>query len=79
VATLKSEALIRITMQREDGLYRVKAIERWFAHDDSRGKFGRLRDAVEGPEGAIYFLTSNRDGRGNPTPGDDRIYRILPQ
>jgi quinoprotein glucose dehydrogenase len=79
VATLKSEALIRITMQREGGLYRVKAIERWFAHDDSRGKFGRLRDAVEGPEGAIYFLTSNRDGRGNPTPGDDRIYRILPQ
>jgi quinoprotein glucose dehydrogenase len=78
VATLRSQALIRITVQREAGLYRVKAIERWFAHDDSRGKFGRLRDAVEGPEGVIYFLTNNRDGRGDPTAGDDRIYRIVP-
>jgi glucose/arabinose dehydrogenase len=79
VATLKSQALIRIAVKKETGPYRVLAIERWFAHDDSRGKFGRLRDTVEGPEGALYFLTNNRDGRGNPRPGDDRIYRIVPR
>lgn len=38
--------------------------------------FGRLRDVVEGPEGALYVLTSNRDGRGSPAEGDDRILRI---
>jgi glucose/arabinose dehydrogenase len=40
--------------------------------------FGRLRDVVEGPDGALYVLTSNRDGRGSPAPEDDRILRIVP-
>jgi glucose/arabinose dehydrogenase len=42
------------------------------------GRFGRLRTVVEGPNGAIYALTSNRDGRGSPREGDDRILRIVP-
>ena len=79
VATLKSQALIRIDLQREKEGYRVLLIERWFAKDYDQGKFGRLRDVVEGPDGALYFLTSNRDGRGNPRPGDDKIYRIAPR
>jgi glucose/arabinose dehydrogenase len=43
-----------------------------------RGRFGRLRTVVEGPDGALYALTSNRDGRGTPRTGDDRILRITP-
>jgi glucose/arabinose dehydrogenase len=39
---------------------------------------GRLRDVVEGPDGALYILSSNRDGRGAPRPGDDHIYRLVP-
>jgi glucose/arabinose dehydrogenase len=42
------------------------------------GRFGRLRTVVEGPGGALYALTSNRDGRGDPRPGDDRVLRIVP-
>jgi glucose/arabinose dehydrogenase len=42
------------------------------------GRFGRLRTVVEGPDGALYVLTSNRDGRGAPTAEDDRILRIEP-
>jgi aldose sugar dehydrogenase len=38
--------------------------------------FGRIRDIVEGPDEALYILTSNRDGRGKPAVGDDKIYRI---
>ncbi len=38
--------------------------------------FGRIREVTEGPDGAIYFSTSNRDGRGNVRDGDDKIYRI---
>jgi glucose/arabinose dehydrogenase len=43
-----------------------------------KGRFGRLRTVVEGPGGALYVLTSNRDGRGRPRPGDDRILRVTP-
>ena len=40
-------------------------------------QFGRLRDIVEGPDKALYLLTSNHDGRGNPAPEDDRVLRII--
>jgi len=32
----------------------------------------------EGPDGYIYFSTSNLDGRGSPSKDDDRIMRIVP-
>ena len=42
------------------------------------GDLGRVRTVVEGPDGALYALTNNRDGRGSPREGDDRIVRIVP-
>jgi aldose sugar dehydrogenase len=39
---------------------------------------GRLRTVVEGLRGDLYVLTSNRDGRGLPRRGDDRILRVVP-
>jgi glucose/arabinose dehydrogenase len=42
------------------------------------GRFGRLRDAVSGPDGYLYLATNNRDGRGSPVATDDRILRIVP-
>ena len=44
-----------------------------------RGEFGRIRDVVVGPDGAVYLATSNLDGRGQPRDGDDRIIRLEPQ
>jgi glucose/arabinose dehydrogenase len=41
-------------------------------------KYGRIRDVAEGPDGLLYFSTSNRDGRGTPTSDDDRILRLVP-
>ena len=43
-----------------------------------QNEFGRLRDVQTGPDGYLYLLTSNREGRGSPSPDDDRILRILP-
>jgi len=43
--------------------------------------FGRLRHLEQGPDGGLYALTSNRDGRageGFPTDRDDRLLRIRP-
>lgn len=74
VATLKSKSLIRVKLRRESAGYRVLKIERWFA-----GRFGRIRDVAEGPDGTLYFMTNNRDGRGSPHNGDDRIYMIVPK
>jgi glucose/arabinose dehydrogenase len=42
------------------------------------GRYGRLRAVTEGPDGALYVLTSNRDGRITPRTGDDRVLRIVP-
>jgi glucose/arabinose dehydrogenase len=37
-----------------------------------------IREMAEGPDGAIYFSTPNRDGRGRPAREDDRILRLVP-
>lgn len=38
---------------------------------------GRIRDVAQGPDGSIYVLTSNTDGKGFPTGDDDRLLRII--
>lgn len=42
------------------------------------GKYGRIRDVAEGPDGFLYFSTSNKDGRGQAATDDDRIIRLMP-
>ncbi|MGH7131208.1 MAG: PQQ-dependent sugar dehydrogenase [Phycisphaerales bacterium] len=39
---------------------------------------GRIRAVNVGPDGYIYFSTSNKDGRNTPGNGDDRICRLVP-
>ena len=44
------------------------------------GEFGRLRDVVAGPQGTLWILTNNTDGRGAPRDGDDRLVQLtLPE
>lgn len=43
------------------------------------GVYGRLRDVLVAANGDIYICTSNRDGRGAPADGDDRIIRLTPK
>lgn len=43
-----------------------------------QNQFGRIRDVVVGPDTMLYITTSNEDGRGTPTAGDDKVIRINP-
>lgn len=43
------------------------------------GDLGRIRQVRLGPDGALWLLTSNRDGRGRARTGDDRVVRVRPE
>lgn len=40
------------------------------------GEQGRLRDVVAAPDGRLWVLTNNTDGRGEPGPDDDRLLAV---
>lgn len=66
---LRGERLIRVVL---DG-------RRVVSQEDLVKTYGRIRDVAEGPDGYLYFSTSNRDGRGKSAEDDDRILRLVPQ
>ena len=66
---LRGQTIIRVVLDGRRVLSQERLLD---------GKFGRIRDVAEGPDGAIYFSTSNRDGRGSPASNDDRIMRLAP-
>lgn len=65
---LRGEMLIRVAL---DG-------RRVVGQEGVVKEYGRIREVAEGPDGYLYFSTSNKDGRGKPTNDDDRIMRLVP-
>ncbi len=72
VATLKGAALRRVFL---DAAQPDKVLKTETLLSDN----GRLRDAVANPsDHCLYVLTSNRDNRGSPQAGDDRVLKGCP-
>ena len=71
VGCLRGEGILRIGF---DGTQPVSC-ERLLHY-----KFGRIRDVTEGPDGYIYFTTSQYDPpEGTPRPEYDFILRLVPR
>src|SRR4029450_1325284 len=59
---------------RGQRLYRI-ATDGSDARGALRGGHGRPRDGGRARAGALWVLPPNRDGRGDPAEGDDRVLR----
>jgi len=67
MATLRGANLYKLDIS-EDGMLSQKGI---------LSGAGRIRDVEQGPDGYLYIITSNTDGKGFPDKTDDKLIRIL--
>jgi len=65
IANLRGQRLRQVPVSAPSS-----AVERY------SGQYGRLRDVAPAPDGTLWMLTNNTDGRGTPGTGDDRIVSV---
>ena len=71
VASVASFFVSRVDTKVDAALEKIGTPEALFVHE-----YGRLRSVAVMPDGRLWLTTSNRDGRGDPRPGDDRILAL---
>ncbi|MEO9309617.1 MAG: PQQ-dependent sugar dehydrogenase [Nitrososphaera sp.] len=67
MATLRGANLYKLDVS-EDGILSQKSV---------LSGLGRIRDVNQGPDGYLYVITSNTDGKGFPDKTDDKLIKIL--
>lgn len=74
MASLKGERLWEIgtgsTIVEDDNPITLRPRD-WFNEE-----YGRLRTVVPAPDGTLWLVTNNTDGRGDPKDGDDKILKM---
>jgi glucose/arabinose dehydrogenase len=70
MAALRGERLWRLDLDEAGAVTGREAL--------LAGEAGRLRHVAQAPDGSLWVLTSNRDGRGSAGRDDDRILRLGP-
>jgi len=75
--TINLEHAFLMTSLRAANLYQLDPEEGLQSQKSILSGVGRVRDVIQGPDGSIYAITSNTDGKGFPDRMDDKLLRIL--
>ncbi|MDP3645681.1 MAG: PQQ-dependent sugar dehydrogenase [bacterium] len=68
-----------VISQAEEGLMSLAVHPHYSSNKFVYASYAHTKDGPLYVNGAIYFSTSNQDGRGSPAASDDRIFRIVPK
>ncbi len=74
---LDLESPFVMTSMRASNLYQLDFEEGLASQKSILSGIGRVRDVAQGPDGSLYVITSNTDGKGFPDGNDDKLLRIL--
>ncbi len=74
---LDFESSFIMASMRATNLYQLDFEEGLSSQKSILSGIGRVRDVVQGPDGSLYVITSNTDGKGFPDRMDDKLLRIL--
>ena len=75
--SLDFESSFIMASMRAANLYQLDFEEGLSSQKSILSGIGRVRDVVQGPDGSLYVITSNTDGKGFPDSMDDKLLRIL--
>ena len=75
--TLDFESPFIMASMRAANLYQLDFEEGLSSQKSILSGIGRVRDVAQGPDGSLYVITSNTDGKGFPDSMDDKLLRIL--
>ena len=74
---LDFESSFIMASMRAANLYQLDFDEGLSSQKSILSGIGRVRDVIQGPDGSLYVITSNTDGKGFPDRMDDKLLRIL--
>ena len=63
--------------QKATNLFKVEINDNGVNLERMLSGVGRIRDVAQGPDGYVYILTTNTDGKAFPAPDDDKLLRLL--
>ncbi len=66
-----------LATQKATNLFKVQINDDGVNLDRILSGVGRIRDVGQGPDGYVYIITTNTDGKAFPAPDDDKLLRIL--
>ena len=66
-----------LATQKATNLFKVQINDDGVNLDRVLSGVGRIRDVGQGPDGYVYIITTNTDGKAFPAPDDDKLLRIL--
>jgi len=72
------ENFMILASQKASNLYKAEVDENGVNLEGSiLSGVGRIRDVAQGPDGYLYVITSNTDGKAFPSDDDDKLLRIM--